>query len=302
MKNQIIGRFILAFLIITTASSTAQVVEIDTSTIPDEVTFPPNATNPEFAPKGIYAIVPWRQAPEDSTWKNPCVEGVTIRRYWKDLNPREDEYKWEELDSMFALAHAYGKKIHLIIAPGFFSPRWVIKKADTARFIVPHGPKAYRGKMKPLPLPWDKTYLNLWFAFVDTLAKKFGPDSALSFIAVTGPNSHNGEVNLPSKESDKLIVDPTNPEFPNYDPMERWRKLLGGGPQAEQKLKDRMVEAYKKTIDSFHKGFAGKQQKYFSMQIFEASLPVDDKAIHDNYENELITYALWVFFVRLVSL
>jgi len=42
MKNQIIGRFIFTLVLFTVASSTAQVVEVDTLTIPDEVIFPPN--------------------------------------------------------------------------------------------------------------------------------------------------------------------------------------------------------------------------------------------------------------------
>ncbi len=295
MKNQIIGRFILAFVLITTALSTAQLVKIDTSTIPDEVTLPHDVTNPKFAPRGIYAIVPWRQAPQDSTWKDPCVEGVTIRRYWYKLNPGENEYKWEELDSMFALAHAHGKKIHLIIAPGFFAPDWVIKKVATARFIVPHGPKQYRGKMLPLPLPWDHTYLNLWFAFVDELAKRYGSKPALSFIAVTGPNSHNGEVNLPSDSSDWKIL--KEKEYQGYDPIQQWKDLVGGGPEAEEKLMNKMLRAYKRTLDHFHQAFAGKHEKYYSLQIFNESLPVKNKPggklhpIQQAYQDSLIALA-----------
>lgn len=283
MKNQIIERFILAFMVITTFSSTAQEKEVKDIPGPDKVTFP------NFAPKGIFAIVPWDLAPDNKTWKAPCIDGVTIRRYWKDLNPAPGKYEWRELDRMFTLADSFSKRIHLMIAPGFYSPDWVLQKVETARFIAPQGPKEYKGKMLPLPLPWNPTYLNLWLTFVDTLAKRYAPNSALSLVAVTGPNSHNGEVNLPSDKSDWDIL--KEEKYKGYDPVPQWKKIVGGGPQAEQKLKERMAEAYRKTIDSFHKAFAGKQQKYFSMQIFEDSLPVDDKAIHDNYENELITYA-----------
>jgi hypothetical protein len=291
MKNQIIGRFLLAFIIATTASSTAQ--EKNVKDIPelDEVTFPHDATKPKFAPRGIFAIVPWRQAPEDYTWKNPCVEGVTIRRYWEKLNPAQGVYDWTELKSMFALAHTHSKKIHLIIAPGFYSPPWVLDSLDatekTDYFIVPHGPK--RNEKWPLPLPWSSVYLNYWFTFVDTLAEEFGPDSALSFIAVTGPNSHNGEVNLPTLDKNK-------PGTSNYDPLEKWKRLAGGGPNAEKKLMNKMLGAYKKTLDHFHKAFAGKHEKYYSLQIFNESLPVKNvgglpSPIQQAYQDSLIALA-----------
>ena len=296
MKNQIIGRFILAFMIIMTASSMAQEKNVKDIPGPDEVTFSRGATNHKSAPKGIYAIVPWGKVPKDSTWKDPCVEGVTIRRYWNDLNPEKGVYDWVELKSMFAQAHTYSKKIHLIIAPGFFAPDWVMKKADTASFIVPHGPKAYRGKMLPLPLPWDKTYLNLWFTFVDTLAKKFGPDSALSLVAVTGPNSHNGEVNLPSDASDWEIL--KEKKYKGYDPIQKWKDIVGGGPQAEERLKNKMLRAYGKTLVHFHQAFAGRHKKHYSLQIFNESLPIKNNPggkvspIQQAYQDSLIALAV----------
>jgi len=279
MKNKIVGRFIFAFLIMTSALSTAQEDEMD---IPS----PAEVALPNFAPKGIFAIVPWGKVPKESTWKDPCIEGVTIRRYWRDLNKKQ-KYQWADLDSVFALANRFDKKIHLMIAPGFYSPQWVLQQVKTDSFIVPQGPD--KGEMKPLPRPWLQKYLDFWFEFVDTLAKRYASNPALSLVAVTGPNSHNGEVNLPSDKSDRDIL--KEEKYNGYDPVQKWKDIVGGGPDAEKELKERMVEAYEKTIDCFHKAFAGKHQKYFSLQIFEDSLPVDDRDIHDNYENKLIRYA-----------
>jgi len=287
MKTQIIGRFILAFVLMTTALSTAQIVEIDTSTIPDEVTFPHEVTIdslafeiPGFAPRGIFTIPggSWNDPPRPKAWKDSCLDGVTIRTYWRDLNPAEgvEGYDWKELDMMFKKAKDHGKLIHLMVAPGFYSPEWVLDQVETRKFTVPGGKAPLQGELQRLPLPWNRKYLDLWFAFVDTLAARYGPDSALSVVAVTGPNGHNGEVNLPDSKQEDINT---------------WITLTG----SEDNLKDKVVTAYKETLDHFHKVFAKKHAKYFSLQIFDRSLPIaitpQNKIIQDAYQEELIEYA-----------
>ncbi len=308
MNTQTTWCFILAFLIITAALSTAQIVEVDTSTIPDEVTFPPNSTNPKFAPKGIFALIPRGEVPKESTWKDACLDGVTIRTFWKDLNPRKNEYNWKVLDMMFELANRSSKKIHLMIAPGFYSPPWVINSLNpnekTEEFIVPRNP--YKGQKRPLPLPWSSAYLKMWFTFVEELAKRYGANPALSLISVTGPNSHNDEVNL---TSDNKWED----EFPDYDPIAIWKDLVlkdwrdidNGAAKAENKLKDKMLAAYEITLRCFYKAFAEKHEKYLSLQLFNESLPVereneDLSPVHQEYQRELIKlarYKLGKYFV-----
>lgn len=300
MKNQIIGRFILAFVLITTASSTAQVVEIDTSTIPDEVTFPRNAVNSKFAPRGIFALIPRGEVPKHSTWEDPCLDGVTIRTFWEYLNPRDNEYDWKELDRMFELADRFSKKIHLMIVPGFYSPGWVIKNLApnerTEEFRVPRNP--YKGEKRWLPLPWSSAYLNMWFTFVEELGKRYGPNPALSLISITGPNSHNDEVNLTSENK-------WEDEFPDYDPiaiwkdlaLKDWRDKTHGAAIAEDSLKSKMLAAYDVTLRCFYQAFSEKHEKYLSLQIFNESLPVEHEknrqlsAVQKEYQRELITRA-----------
>jgi hypothetical protein len=125
MNKQILKRFILAFMLLTAALSTAQETQIDTSKIPDEVTFLNDSGNPKFAPRGIYAITkpPFDNAPTIETWRNECLDGVAIRRYWKDLNPEAGVYEWKELDSMFELAKTFSKKNPSYHCPGVsFAP------------------------------------------------------------------------------------------------------------------------------------------------------------------------------------
>jgi hypothetical protein len=287
MKNQMLGRYILAFLIATTTLSPAQ--EKNLQEISGPVKDPAS-----YKPRGIFALIKWGEAPEDQTWKDSGLDGVTLRRYWKEFNPAHKEYKWGKLDRLFAKADSFSKKISLIIAPGFYSPPWVLDSLDKSQkplFVVPHG--EYEGEKRPLPLPWNSKYLNWWFTFVDTLAKRYGAHPVLSHIAMTGPNSHNGEVNLPNKNKWKK-------EFPQYDPrgqwkdivLENWRNSPGGAAQAEEILQERLLAAYKKTIKRFYKAFTSEHQKYLTLQIFNGSFPfAPESAIQDESQDELIKLA-----------
>lgn len=237
-------------------------------------------------PKGIYALVPWDSVPQPETWKNPCLEGVVIRMLWSKLNPKRDGYEWGRLDEVFTKAEVYGKKIHLMIAPGFFAPPFVFADAqvDTAHFKLPedydkdHPPM--KGDLQAMPLPWNEAYLNYWFAFVDKLAQKFGRQKELVYVSVTGPNSHNGEVNLPREESD----------------LKHWLELVDSPRDVEYKeevLKAKLLAAYKLTIEHFDKAFA-PHGKYFTLALPQQSLPIklkpDNAALQLSYQAELAAY------------
>jgi hypothetical protein len=49
------------------------------------------------------------------------------------------------------------------------------------------------------------------------------------------PNSHNGVVNLPSDKSDWEIL--REEKYKGYDPVQKWKEIVGGGPKADEKLK-----------------------------------------------------------------
>jgi len=251
MKSKFIfTAFVMAFLTIVATSLKAQDVKI-----PDVLIDSLPLNIPGFAPRGIFTIPGggWQKPPSPEAWEASCLDGVTIRTYWKKFNPEKGVYDWTYLDRMFEKANRNDKLIHLMVAPGFYSPKWVLDKVETRKFKVPGGEAPLKGQIRRLPLPWDRKYLALRFAFVDKLAKRYGSNPALSLVAVTGPNGHNGEVNLP--DSRKANID-------------NWMELADG---SEENLKEKMIGAYNKTIDHFHKVFARKHGKYFSLQIFERS-------------------------------
>jgi hypothetical protein len=83
-----------------------------------------------------------------------------------------------------------------LIVPGFFSPAWAKEGVKTDTFPIPYGYGT--GKFMILPMPWDETYLNRWFAFVKKLSVRYGKSAAFRMVAVAGPTSVSDEFTLPN--------------------------------------------------------------------------------------------------------
>ena len=220
-------------------------------------------------PRGVYALVEWGAEPQAATWQEPYVDGVVIRTYWRDLNPERGVYVWDFLDRQVQKALQYGKKVRFMVAPGFYSPNWILSDPEIqkASFTVPQGPD--NGQVKQLPLPWDARYLSTWFTFVDALAQRYGDNPAFSYISITGPNSHNGEVSLPREAGD----------------VDMWLKLSDNN---ETVLKNQLLGAWKQAIDRFCTDFPGQRA---TIALILRSLPIRGAGpLEEAYKRELAAY------------
>lgn len=214
-------------------------------------------------PRGLFAVLEWGELPKDATWKNPNVDGVVVRAYWRDLEPKKGAYRWDHFDAALAAAKKHGKRARFIVAPGFYAPDYVlgdpaIKKAT---FTVPQGPLV--GQAKPLPLPWDDAYLGAWLAFVDVVGARYRDEPAFAYISATGPNSHNGEISLPREPADEKA----------------WQAF---GTPAE--IEQRLLGAWEKTFKRYCTAFRGK---HFTLAIISEALPGHDKDERKAYQARL---------------
>ena len=154
-------------------------------------------------PKGLVVVLDTSDL-ADPSWKkavsNPSISGVALQIHWSDIEATKGKPDWSQLDALFAAATSSKKWVHLLIFPGFFSPQWALKDAVTTTFPIQYGPG--QGDMKPLPMPWDSTYLNNWLAFVKKVADRYGSKSALSLVAAAGPTSVSAEFTLPATPPD----------------------------------------------------------------------------------------------------
>ena len=137
---------------------------------------------------------------DDRTYVNPNISGLTFRTSWADVEPAEGKYIWTKLDTVFDQAEKNSKWVELVIIPGFGTPPWALQGVQTAIFNVKYGPG--KGEPLSLPLPWDQTYLNRWFAFLKAVSARYQNRPSFIKIAADGPTSVTAEMSLPNESED----------------------------------------------------------------------------------------------------
>lgn len=159
------------------------------------------AATDDSAPSGLVVVRHVNNSPqqdqalEEQALKNPFITGVGYQIHWSDLEPVEGKPDWSKLDKLFSAAEKSEKWVQLSIYPGFFTPAWALEGVKTEQFPVQYGPE--KGTVLSLPMPWDKVYLNRWFAFLKKLSDRYGKSPAFRIIAAAGPTSVSTEMTLP---------------------------------------------------------------------------------------------------------
>jgi hypothetical protein len=236
---------------------------------------------------GISALLPFPDSGfpslDPAILSNPNVDGISVRVFWRDFYTRQNDPRspldWTALDALFTQAAGAGKFVRLVVAPGFYSPAWVLQSVPVLMLPVPQGPLS-GGGLQPMPVPWDPKYLSDWLGFVDQLAARYGDKPNLSWISVTGPNSHNGEVNLP-----------------HGDPVSRQTFLkaasdagISGETQQLDWLQQQLEQAWFHCLDRFDAAF-GARGRHYTIALIDYSFPVEgDPTREQTYKNDLVVY------------
>ena len=109
--------------------------------------FAPQIKLPEIA--GVYAIIQGRPF-HDSVYQRR-ITGLSIRVYWKDIEPAQGHYRWELFDTVVRRAAESGKKVRLSVMVGHGVPKWV-----GAKWFRGSPDSIYDTANKEMPLPWDE--------------------------------------------------------------------------------------------------------------------------------------------------
>ncbi|HEX5417555.1 MAG TPA: beta-galactosidase [Chloroflexota bacterium] len=212
--------------------------------------------------RGIYAVLKHDRGASLATLSNPNADGIVVRTYWSSVEPTEGQYDWSFLDSQVAGAAAHGKQVVMIVLPGAFTPTWALQGVQTAQFDSKYG--FTRGRPLTLPIPWDQTYLNRWFAFVRTLGERYDSNPAVVLVPATGPTSVSAEMSLPDQS----------------DAVAQWR-TLGYTPQ-------KFEDAWRQTLATYAQAFPTTQ----SALIMYPGLPIPDSAASDQTRSDLVALAV----------
>ncbi len=189
---------------------------------------------------------------DDRTYTNPNVAGLTFRTSWADIEPTKGEFVWTKLDTVFDNAEKNSKWVELVLIPGFGTPAWALQGVQTSTFSVIYGPG--KGENLLMPLPWDQTYLNRWFAFLKVVSARYQNRPSFIKIAADGPTSITGEMTLPNTPADLCT----------------WVKV--------GYTSDRIIGAWKQVFANYAQIFP---RQYFSLALFPP-LPIVSKTRCEN--------------------
>ncbi len=158
------------------------------------------ASSKDLMPGGLAVVLPTGVRRDPSldlqALNNAYMSGVAVQINWRDIEPVQGRPDWSRLDGLLDAAQSSRKWVQLAIFPGFFSPPWALEGAKTDQFAIPYGPG--HGTVMELPVPWDRAYLERWFAFMRRLGERYGGSPAFRMIAAAGPTSVSEEMTLPS--------------------------------------------------------------------------------------------------------
>ncbi len=190
---------------------------------------------------GVYALgtgnTEDKDLNSDAILNNPNIDGLSIRLHWDQIEPSEGNYDWSVFDDLIAKAKAAGKKAMLRVTAGAYTPGWVY--AAGAQKVTATDQNSYHstyGQQMTMPVPWDNVYLQKWTEFIKAFGERYRNDSSVVAIQMTGP-SDAAEMYLGGAG-----VDNNKTLWSSY----------GWSP-------DKLVNAWKETIDAYAAAFPGKQ-------------------------------------------
>lgn len=187
----------------------------------------------------------------DARLADPNLAGMFLRFRWEEIEPREDEYDWEALDRLVALARKHDKIYKLMILPGIRTPDWVYAKGvEQFDTTMPWPLRGDFGQPVRMPLPWDETYLEQFADLLADVAERYGDDPHFTAITLTGVNFVYGEMHLPARPED----------------LEQWQQH-GDYPA-------KVEVAYKRLLDLYARHLPRQQL------VFHITLPLRGMADH----------------------
>jgi hypothetical protein len=176
--------------------------------------------------------------------------------------------------------------------PGFGTPTWLYTVGGpvTTKPTIPKNPLisstvapvvaatfdqqygSQRGDATLLPVPWDQTYLDYWFAFLQDVADRYAGNADFRMIAAAGPTSVSAEMSLPRSADD--------PALSGGSHVSKWISL-GYTPQLYEGAWRQVFAAYARMFPS----------QYISLSLFPG-LPIGNNHQRQPAQSTLTTRAV----------
>lgn len=136
---------------------------------------------------------------------HPDFVGVSVRTYWRDIEPTQGNRDWTYYDSLVSAAQAQGKRVILRLEAAWASPQWVLTAVQNAggplyQYYEKHQVTTPDLK-ESMPGPWDATYLLHWKNFIAAFGAKYNGNPTVAGVLISGC-SRSTEMYLPVYPTD----------------------------------------------------------------------------------------------------
>ncbi|MDP0495461.1 MAG: beta-galactosidase [Verrucomicrobiota bacterium JB024] len=161
----------------------------------------------QWRPRGIYSLMWAPHALRQGV--PPCfeldyIDGATLYMPWAEIEPEPGNIRWELIDNCLDVARREGKVVNLGFFGGHYAPQWVIDNCPTWTNPSQHmhaGMSANNAAAKVVyPLPWTDEYLDPWFTFIGKVAERYGDDSNVGYLMLSGPGGQAIEMGYRIKD------------------------------------------------------------------------------------------------------
>lgn len=142
------------------------------------------------------------------------ITGVTIRMYWRDVEPQRGVFNWTMFDNVLAKAKAHGKLVRPWVLFGVGVPSWVGAQTFTGSADSPCD-----SANATIPVPWDPNLRREQLAFIQAFAERYRDDPNVAFFPIAGPSSKWAELCLPNNTTQQ-------PGYSNQVILDVWKEII----------------------------------------------------------------------------
>jgi hypothetical protein len=147
---------------------------------------PPSRTVQQ--PTGLLFFASYPQRDSVAATTNPHIVGALHTIYWSNVEPREGQFDWADIDQRLARWTMAGKEVALRIMWSS-SGNWPepAAKRPTPQWVLDHGAVTVHSNSSntDIPLIWDPVYRKYALRFLQEVSRKFDGNPHVLFLDVT---------------------------------------------------------------------------------------------------------------------
>ncbi len=211
---------------------------------------------------GFFAVLPANKLTQvdyaESLLANEQTSGLSVLIPWSTLEPSEEKYEWNTIDSLLTLCQKHNKSLILRVAtcgvdtdgdatkPSSNTPAWVFENGAKSVKYLDKDNKAHL-----MPVFWDQTYLAAFSNFINEMGSRYDKNLLIHSVGITGGGYRGGTSVVPSdlnnKSADKTATNETG--FSSADQINDYLREQHAMNQKQ------IIDHWKYVADLFPKAF-----------------------------------------------